>query len=71
MTFLDHALTERITAEAREIHFWRTVLTVVAGVLYGLGWVAYKAVAGLWLVLAWCGAAVAMGWQEARPAART
>lgn len=66
MTFLDHAMTERITAEARETHFWRTVLTVIAGLLFGIGWIAYKAVAGLWFALAWVGTAVKVGWQEAR-----
>lgn len=71
MTFFDQALTERITVEARQVHFWRTVLTVVAGLLFGLGWISYKAVAGLWLVMAWCAAAVKVGWQEARTAART
>lgn len=71
MTFFDQALTERITVEARQIHFWRTVLTVVAGLLFGLGWISYKAVAGLWLVAAWSAAAVKVGWQEARTAART
>lgn len=71
MTFFDQVMTDRITAEARQIHFWRTVLTVVAGLLFGLGWISYKAVAGLWLVAAWCAAAVKVGWQEARTAART
>lgn len=66
MTFFDEVLTQRITAEARETHFWRTVLTVIAGLLFGIGWVSYKALAGLWFVAAWCGAAVKVGWQEAR-----
>ncbi len=71
MTFFDQVLTERITAEARETHFWRTVLTVIAGLLFGLGWVAYKTLAGLWFIAAWVGAAVKVGWQEARTADRT
>lgn len=71
MTFFDHVLTDRITVEAREVRFWRTVLTVVAGLLYGLGWLSYKALAGLWFVAAWCAAAVRVGWQEARTADRT
>jgi len=66
VTFFDQVLTERITAEARQVHFCRTVLTVVAGLLFGLGWVSYKALAGLWFVAAWVGAAVKVGWQEAR-----
>lgn len=71
MTFFDQVLTERITAEARETHFWRTVLTVIAGLLFGLGWVTYKTLAGLWFIAAWVGAAVKVGWQEARTADRT
>jgi len=71
VTFFDEALTERITVEARQIHFWRTVLTVVAGLLFGVGWVAAKSLAALWLVVAWCAAAVKVGWQEARTADRT
>jgi hypothetical protein len=65
VSFFDDVLTERITVEARQVHFWRTVLTVVAGILYGVGWLTYKVLAGTWFVLAWCGAAVRVGWQEA------
>ena len=71
MTVFNEAVTQRITAEARETHFWRTVLTVIAGLLFGLGWITYKAVAGLWFVLAWVGTAVKVGWQEARAANHT
>lgn len=70
MTFFDEALTQRITAEARETHFWRTALTVVAGLLFGLGWITYKTFAALWFAAAWSGAAVKVGWQEARSGAR-
>jgi hypothetical protein len=65
MSFFDDVLTERITVEARKVHFWRTVLTVIAGILYGAGWLAYKVLAGTWFVLAWCGAALRVGWHEA------
>lgn len=65
MTFLDDALREQITVEARETHFWRTVLTALAGLLYGLGWLTYKLFAGIWFVMAWGGAAVKIGWREA------
>lgn len=70
MAFFDEVLTDRITAEARQTHFWRTVLTILAGVLFGVGWLAAKAVGVLWLALAWSAVAVRVGWQEARkPAA--
>lgn len=71
MTFFDQVMTERITAEARETHFWRTVLTVIAGLLFGAGWLAAKTLAGIWFVVAWCAAAVKVGWQEARKTDRT
>lgn len=70
MTFFDQVLTDRITAEARQVHFWRTVLTVVAGLLFAVGWLTFKTLAGLWFVAAWAGAAVKVGWQEARAADR-
>jgi hypothetical protein len=62
VTFFDQVMTERITREA---------LTVIAGLLFGIGWVAYKALAAIWFVLAWCAAAVKVGWREARAADRT
>lgn len=74
MTSLDGVLArvpvDRINRQAREIHFWRTVLTVLAGLLFGLGWLAAKAFAVAWLAMTWAAVAVKVGWQEARtPAA--
>ncbi len=63
---LDRVPVEEITAEAREVKFGRTLLTVIAGILYGIGWVVAKAFNGLWLVMAWCAVAVKLGWMEAR-----
>lgn len=57
---------DRIAAEARQIRFWRTVLTTLAGLLFGLGWLAAKGFAVVWLAVAWSSAAVKVGWQEAR-----
>jgi len=64
---------DRITAEAREVRFGRTVLTLVAGILFAIGWTAGKAVLMLavvgkvlWFALAWCGAALRLGWRQAR-----
>ena len=67
------ALTERIpldgiTAQAREVHFWRTVLTVIAALLFGLGWLLAKTFAVLWLAAAWSFTAIRVGWQEGRKA---
>jgi hypothetical protein len=66
VTVLDTVPVDRITARAREVHFWRTVLTIIAGLLFGLGWLAYKTVAVAWLAAAWSAVAVREGWLEAR-----
>lgn len=63
---------DRIATEARQVRFWRTVLTALAGLLFGVGWLVAKGFAVVWLAVAWCAAAVKVGWQEARGgAART
>lgn len=63
---LDRVPVDRISAEAKDIHFWRTVLTGIAGLLYGLGWITAKTFTVLWLAMVWVGAAVKVGWQDAR-----
>lgn len=65
---LDRVPVDRITTEAREVRFLRTLLTLVAGVLWGVGWVAGKVLGGIWLALAWSATAVKVGWIEARNA---
>lgn len=57
---------EEITSQARKIRFWRTVLTGIAGLLFGVGWLAAKACALVWLGAAWSVTAVRLGWREAR-----
>lgn len=59
---LDRVPVQRISDEAREVRFGRTVLTVIAALFYAVGWLVAK----LWLALAWCATAVKVGWQEAR-----
>ena len=70
MAFLDEALArvpvDRITAEAREIRFWRTVLTVIAGLLFGVSWLVARGVTLVWLALTWTFTALKVGWQEGR-----
>lgn len=56
---------ERITAEARQVRFGRTVLTVLAALLFSVGWCVAKLAGGLWLVVAWAATAVKVGWVEA------
>lgn len=66
MTVLDRVPVDRITEQARELHPGRTLLTLLAALLYGLGWLAGKTVMGVWFVLAWSFAAVKVGWTDAR-----
>lgn len=61
------ALTERlpvdeITAQAREVHFGRVLLTAIAAVFFALGWLIARA----FFCVAWCGTAVRLGWQAGR-----
>lgn len=63
---LDRVPVDRISAEVKDIQFWRTVLTGIAGLLYGLGWVVGKTFTVLWLAMVWVGIAVKVGWQDAR-----
>jgi len=63
---LERVPVDRITAEAREARPGRALLTLIAGALYGLGWLAAKTVAVVWLALAWSYAAVTVGWSDAR-----
>ena len=70
-----------ISARARQVRFapiaarfGRGLLTLLAAVLFVLGWLAAKAVTGvvvlvrgLWLAVVWIGVAVAVGWKAGRP----
>lgn len=66
VAWLERVPVEEITKEARQIHFWRTVLRSMAGVLFGVGWLAAKTCAVLWLTCAWSATAVKVGWREGR-----
>jgi drug/metabolite transporter superfamily protein YnfA len=66
---------DAITARAREARPGRMLLTVLAAVLFAVGWLfaqavtrTEKAVGGLWLAVAWCWFAVVEGFRQARPA---
>jgi hypothetical protein len=68
---LDRVPVDRISSEAREVRFGVTVLTLIAAVLYGLGWVLGKAFVVTWHALVWSWTAIRLGWieaQDARPA---
>lgn len=64
--FLDRVPVERITDRARAARPGRSLLAVLAALLFALGWVAAKTVRGVWLAAAWCVCAVLVGWQEGR-----
>lgn len=72
MAVLERVPVARISAEAREIRFGPAVLTLLAGLLFGVGWLAAKTCTVLWAAVAWTFAAVRIGWQEgmARPDAQ-
>lgn len=55
-----------ITAQAREIHPGRTILTWLAIDLFVLGWSVSKVTQVLWLAGAWSFVAAREGWREAR-----
>lgn len=63
---LPYARVQTITAQARDVHPGRVVLTLLASLLFALGWAAFKVCAVAWLALAWCAVAVREGWREAR-----
>jgi len=64
----DRVPLDRIGDRARQARPGRTALIVIAAVLFGLGWVAFRALALSWLAVAWCGSAVIEGWQSAKAA---
>jgi hypothetical protein len=69
-TVAERVPLDRIEQRARQAHPGRAALTIIATVLFGLGWLAFKALAVAWFGLAWCGSAVAEGWVTARAGQR-
>ena len=69
-TLLDRVPVDEITARAREVKPGRTVLTLIAAVLFGMGWVAARVFAVLWLAFTWSWAAVSVGWAAAHGPSR-
>lgn len=62
---------DEITEQARAAKPGRTILTVVAAVLFGLGWCAAKTFAVVWLGVTWGFTAVRVGWQSAHGPSRS
>jgi hypothetical protein len=67
----DRVPVEEISERARQASFGRTVLTVLAGLLFGLGWTVARLFRVAWTAVVWCAVAVQVGWRDglARPAA--
>jgi hypothetical protein len=61
---LERVPVARISAEASQIRFFPMVLTLVGGLLFGVGWLAAKACTVAWSALTWTFAAMRVGWQE-------
>ncbi|MBM7788863.1 hypothetical protein [Tenggerimyces flavus] len=62
MTVLDRVPVDAITEQAKQVNVGRVVLTVLAALLFGLGWL----VGAFVLALAWCGTAIKVGYLEGR-----
>ena len=62
-TVLDRVDLEELSAQAREVRFGRTVLSLAAFLLIGLG----KVLGYAWLVPVWCFLAVRAGWRDVHP----
>ena len=58
--------TADITTQAREIHPGRTLLTALAAVLFGLGWIVAQVVMAVWFVAVWMFVATREGWRTAK-----
>ena len=69
-TVLDRVPVDAITERARQARPGRTLLTLIAGVLFGAGWLAAKAFAVVWLAGTWSWTAVGVGWQSAHGPSR-
>jgi uncharacterized membrane protein YedE/YeeE len=69
-TVLARVPVDEITAQARQVRPGRTVLTVIAAVLFGLGWVTARVFSVPWLAVMWCGLAVREGWQASHGPSR-
>jgi len=58
-SLLDRVPLDEIGAQARQVRFGRVLLTVIAAVFFGAGWLAGR----FFLGAAWCAVAVKVGWQ--------
>jgi len=69
-TVLDRVPVDEITDQARQVRPARTLLTVIAAVLFGLGWVTARVFTVLWFSAMWAGVAVREGWRASHGPSR-
>ncbi len=62
MSVLTHVPVEKISARAARIDMGRSMLAVIGGLLYLVGYLPSRAVRAL----AWMGSAIVVGWVEGR-----
>jgi hypothetical protein len=63
-TLADRVPVDSITAQAKQVRPGRAVLTFIAAMLFGLGWVTSRVFAVAWLGFAWSWTAVRVGWES-------
>ena len=68
---LDRVPVDEINAQAQQVKPGRAALTVIAAVLFGLGWIVARVFAVLWLGAMWCGVAVREGWRASHGPSRS
>ncbi len=68
---LDRVPVDQITEQAQQVRPGRAALTVIAAVLFGLGWIVARVFAVLWLAAMWCGVAVREGWRASHGPSRS
>lgn len=66
VALIERVPVEQISKQAKQVRFWRTVATALAGLLWGIGWLAAKGCAVAWLAIVWAVVAVRVGWADAR-----
>lgn len=65
-SLLDRVPVDEIAERAHAARFGRTLLTLLAGLIFGTFWLVSKTLAVIWLAVAWCATAARLGWREAR-----
>ena len=69
-TLLDRIPLDEITEQAQQVRPGRTALTLIAAVLYGLGWITARVFAAGWLAAVWSAVAVREGWRASHGPSR-